>query len=89
MLGGIVSFCLILDDQHHPTETQMRWWSVNQFLNKNFTPEQIEKGGILMRYQAYALMYGTKPIALDRRVAPGPEPEPGLEPVHPWWAPGL
>ena len=62
-VGLLATFALSLED-NQPSEYDMRLMQVDQFLAKNFTWEEIQKNYMMLRPQAYSLLFDTKPFEL-------------------------
>lgn len=65
VIAFVIPMLLFMEsDQAPPSEMEQRWSNVTLFLLNSFTNEEIVKGGTIMRYQAYNLLYLTKPYVV-------------------------
>ena len=47
-------------------ERELKAWIVEQFLEKNFTREEIAKNSYILRLQAEILLFHTKPLIIEK-----------------------
>lgn len=64
-VGMLAGFALALDDMPKPSEDDLKWRAVYNFLQQNFTSAEYTRNRVRLEKQAYRLLFETKPFELE------------------------